>query len=169
MKKIILVILASVLTLSVATAKSSPDDRSRAKLTQTIHEYSSDPDIDVLEIGSLGTSLIKTFAKFASIGDEDMQMAVGLMKNLKKISIVDYSSCKQEVKDSFTAKVQALLNEDNLLMEAKDGTDVMRIYATPDGKGDNLKDIIMFCPGECALISLFGTVSMEAVSKIAFE
>lgn len=169
MKKILVIILASVLSLSVMAAKSSPDERSRAELAQTIQEFSSDPDIDVVEIGSLGTSLLKTIAKWGAIGDKDMQMAVKLMKNLKKISIVDYSSCKQDVKDNFTRKVSGLLSQDNLLMEAKDGGDSMKIYATPDKSGDNLKDIILFSPDNQALICLFGSVSMDAVAKIIAE
>lgn len=166
MKKIFVLILVSFLSLSIMSAKSSPDEKSRAELAQTIKEFSSDPDIEIVEIGSLGTSLLKTIAKWGAIGDKDAQMAMSLMKNLKKISIVDYSSCKQDVKDRFTSKVTRLLSEDNLLIEAKDGSDSMRIYATEDDKKNALKDLILFSPGNDALICLYGSVSMEAISKI---
>lgn len=169
MKKILILIIASVLSLSVMSAKSSPDEKSRAALAQTIKEFSTDPDIEIVEIGSLGTSLLKTIAKWGTIGDKDAQMAMSLMKNLKKISIVDYSSCSKDVKDRFSSKVSRLLKEDNLLMEAKDGSETMRIYATQDDKSNTLKDLVLFCPEENALICLFGSVSMEALAKVMNE
>ncbi len=43
----------------------------------------------------------------------------------------------------------------------------MRIYGVVDESADSVKDFVLYTPSDCALICIFGSISMDAVAKIA--
>ena len=43
----------------------------------------------------------------------------------------------------------------------------MRIYGVMDEKTNEVKDFVLYAPSDCSLICLFGTLSMDAMAKIA--
>jgi hypothetical protein len=54
-----------------------------------------------------------------------------------------------------------------MLMEVKDGSDIMRMYGVVDDRGDKVKDFVLFSPEDCTLICLFGSISLDSVMAVA--
>ena len=51
-------------------------------------------------------------------------------------------------------------------MEVKDESDTMQMYGIIDEDGESVRDFVLYTPADCALICIFGKVSMDAVAKI---
>ena len=62
-----------------------------------------------------------------------------------------------------------MLEGSQMLMEAKDGDDKMRIYGIVDEDGEKVSDFILHTPSECAVICILGSISTEAIAKIALD
>ena len=139
------------------------------KLASVISEFNGRDGFEVVKIGRIGTSAFKTLTKFAALNEgdsEDAQAVIDLFGGIKKITIVDFDDCSKSDKDRFTRKVESLLQEDYLIMEMKDGGDQMKIYGVLDDKTDKINNFILYTPSECALICLFGTISLNSVSTL---
>ena len=54
-----------------------------------------------------------------------------------------------------------------MLMEVKDGSDIMRMYGVVDDRGDRVRNFVLFSPEDCTLICLFGTISLDSVLNMA--
>lgn len=133
-------------------------------LTSLISEYRGREGFDVIKIGRLGTSAIKTIARLGALGDdEDAAMVRDVVGGLKKLAIVDYEDCSDADKQSFERKVNRLLKDDEVIMEFKDGGDICRVYGVMDEKSDKIRDFILYTPSDCALICLFGSISLNKV------
>jgi hypothetical protein len=62
-----------------------------------------------------------------------------------------------------------MLEGSEMLIEAKDGDDKMKIYGIVDGNGEKVSDFILHTPSECAVICILGSISAEAITKIALD
>ena len=51
-------------------------------------------------------------------------------------------------------------------MEVTDEGDQMQIYGLYDERTDVVRDFVLYTPSECALICLFGSISMDTVSRM---
>ena len=51
-------------------------------------------------------------------------------------------------------------------MEVNDEEDRMQIFGLYDERTDAVRDFVLYTPSECALICIFGKISMAAVEKI---
>ena len=89
------------------------------------------------------------------------------MKGIKKLALVDYSDCDPEVRQGFSKKMTRLLDGVDMLMEVKEGSEVMRMYGVVDDKGDKVKNFVLFSPEDCTLVCLFGTISLDSVLSAA--
>ena len=81
--------------------------------------------------------------------------------------MVDYSSCDLQVRQGFSQKMSRLLGGADMLMEVKDGSEVMRMYGVVDDKGGKVKNFVLFSPEDCTLICLFGTISLDSIMNMA--
>lgn len=167
---VVLLALASGLCSAAGRKGSAPvRDAVRAdKLTNLISEYSGKDGFEVIKVGRLGTSLVRSLVKFGLTHDEDPESAAILnaVKGIRKLAVVEYDSCSQADKDSFNRKVQRLLTNDSLIMEAKDESDAVKIYGVIDDKSDEVGNFVLYAPSESALICLFGTIPLSSISSI---
>ena len=124
----------------------------------------SDNHLDVVSIGGIGLSL----AKWAAKHDDDVDIAaLAAIDGVKRLMVVSYEDCPTALRDRFDRKIQNTLNGCELLMEAKDDGSDMSIYGDMSEDGSRIGDIVMYSPSESALICVFGSISADALARIA--
>lgn len=168
MKRIIVAIM--LLAVSVmAFAQTRSQGVPKEKITSLINEYRSYDGFDVIRMNSLGTAAIKALVRMTALSDSDPEIraALDMIKGIKKIAVVDYEDCDPAVKERFSRKLNRALASSDLLMEAKDGSEVMKMYGLVSDDSAVVRDFVMFAPDDCALICLFGSISLDAIMKIA--
>lgn len=129
-------------------------------------DFSDYEGFETVQVGGIGTRLIKKFLSSAiDRNDPEERAVLDLIKGVNRIAIFEYSGCDGAVKDKLNKKLGRLLPDDNLLIDVKsDGTSA-HIYGLVSDSGD-LEDLILHAPEENAVICLFGSISMEAISQL---
>ena len=167
MKKTFLTIALVMLTVA-AFAASPKRSVSQESLVSLVNEYSLYDGFEVIKVGSLGTAALRGVAKVAAAADREdpeVRELVKMLNGIKKMAIVDYSECDDKARDKFDKKLERLLSSSDLLMEAKDEEDTVRIYGLVSDDASTVKDFVMYVPSESALICLFGSISLDSLSK----
>lgn len=167
MKKTFLAIALVLLTVT-ALADSPKKSVRQESLISLINEYSFHDGFEVVRVGSLGTAAIKGAAKIAALvdnDDPDIREMVKILNGVKKLAVVEYEECDDKVRDKFNRKLERLLESSDLLMEAKDDEDILRMYGVVTEDSSTVKDFVLYVPSDCALICLFGSISLDSLSK----
>lgn len=162
--------LSLLLALPLVLASASARDKGvpMSQLSAAITELSVADGVDVVQVGRLGTSLLKTLITHQAAEDMDSdeyRALTGLIAGIKKITIVDYDGCSDSEKHRFNRKLQKLLL-DNVIMEVKDSGKNFKLCGAVDEKTDKISDFVMFAPDDCALICLFGTISTSSITAL---
>ena len=164
MKRII--ILLAILMPIVSQAASATDKLTKARITACISDYSNCQGVEIVRLGRFATGAIKGAARVAALRDRDVRKALKMMKGIKSISIFDYESCNEASRMAITERLDGILSESEVLMEAKDGDDRMRIYGIIDESGNSINDFILYAPNDCALICIFGSIQTDKLVHI---
>lgn len=178
MKRILFAILLAALTFTGCAGRSgkSQDSVKQGELKSDIYsllsEYKSQSGFEMIRLGSFGTALMRSGLSLAAktddeADDEDLHKALSVVKGVKGIAIVDYEDVKLTVRDEFNARLKAIFDRSELLMEAKDGDDDLLIYGSVSEDGSTLKDMVLYVPEDYALICLFGNIPSEAIAELA--
>ena len=164
MKRILLLLmLASMLPLAAAT----PDGRvSKTRMSAFISEYRNVNGVEVVRLGTLATAALKGTMRIAARGDSDAKEALRLIKGLKGIYAFDYEDCSPSMRVRIDRRLRRILDDSELLMEANDEGETMQIYGVFDEDAGKVRDFVLYDPSSCALICLFGSISMNDVSKL---
>ena len=165
MKKTIAILCFLALSLSAMAGKNV----SKTQLAALVSEYRQYDGVELVQLGSLATSALKTVIRISAKDDPDAAEALQLLGGIRRLTVFEYEDCSPAVKERITRKLNRILDSSELLIEAKDGDDAMRIYGVVDEKGDSVRDFVLHTPGSCALICIFGKVSMKTISKIMEE
>ena len=147
--------------LSLGVAAWAADQNTQ--LRNLVSSYKGTEGFEVVDIGGVGLSLLKAAAKTAVETEEDRQ-ALKLFDGLKRLTIVDFSDATSEMRDKFLRKVNRILKSGEMLMEAKDGGETVRIYGTASKDGELLENIALLA--EDALIFVRGTIRMDQVEAL---
>ena len=158
MKKI-LITLMMLLSLGTVALAGEPN----RQLRNLVSDYRGTQGFDVVDIGGIGLSLLKATAKSAAKTPEDRE-ALNLFNGLKRLTVVDFSEAVPEVKDKFRRKVSRILQGTDMLLEAKDGDETVRIYGTSSDDGNLLEDIALIA-GD-ALIFVRGAIRSDQVAAL---
>ena len=158
MKKI-LITLMMLLSLGTVALAGEPN----RQLRNLVSDYRGTQGFDVVDVGGLGLSLLKAAARTAADSPEDRE-ALRLFNGLKRLTIVDFSEAAPEVKDKFLRKVNRILRSGEMLLEAKDGGETVRIYGTSSDDGNLLEDVALLA-GE-ALIFVRGSIRADQVAAL---
>ena len=158
MKKI-LITLMMLLSLGTAALAGEP----HTQLRNLVSDYRDTQGFDVVDIGTLGLSLLKAAARTAAETQEERE-ALKLFNGLKRLTVVDFSEAAPEVKDKFLRKVNRILQSGDMLLEAKDGGETVRIYGTSSDDGNLLEDIALLA-GD-ALIFIRGTIRADQIAAL---
>ena len=147
--------------LSLGTAALAGQQDSQ--LRNLVSSYKGTEGFEIVDIGSIGLSLLKAAAKTAAETEEDRE-ALKLFDGLKRLTIVDFSDATTELRDKFLRKVNRILKSGEMLMEAKDGGETVRIFGTSSDDGAFLEDVALLA--DDALIFVRGTIRMDQVEAL---
>ena len=176
MKRFLLAILLIGLSLAGCAGRgTSAADKGtdgskvlKSELNALCTEYKSCKGFEVVCIGSLGTSILRKVlaftAKMEDDYDEDIRVLLAVSKDVKGVAIVDYEDSSKNDRDEFNARLGKILTTSDLLMEARDGDDLVQIYGIVSEDGSHVRDFVLHSAEDCALVCLFGSIPMEAVS-----
>lgn len=107
--------------------------------------------------------------RVAGIDDPDVSEAVGLLSDIRGLTVFSYDDCSEEDKASINLKLTDALSDSEVLMEASDSGEKVKIYGSYDESSDKVSDFVIFAPSESALICIKGSVSMETIARIASD
>ncbi len=158
MKKILVTL---VMLLSLGTAALAGNQNTQ--LRNLVSSFKGTEGFEVVDIGGIGMSLLKAAAKSAAETPEDRE-ALKLFNGLKRLTVVDFSDAAPEAREKFLRKAKRILEKGEMLMEAKDDGETVRIYGTSSADGTLLHDIALLA-GD-ALIFVRGTVPMDQVGEL---
>lgn len=151
----------------LAGAAASPEGRiPKTQLTNVIADYRHSEGVEVVRLGSLATGAVKGVVRIASVHDPDARDALRLMKGVKSLYVFDYASCKPTLRERINQRLNRVFRNTELLMEVSDENDRMQIFGLYDEQSDAVRDFVLYTPSECTLICIFGTVSMDTVSRV---
>lgn len=170
MRKMVVVMLL-ILASAAVFAKSGENAVRQEKLLELISEYSEKKNFNVIRISSFGASAIKGVVRAASAfdGDKDLKDTLEVIKGIRGGVIVKYGDCSEAVRRGFDRRLGELLENCDVLFEAKDDEDMIRMYGVIDENAEDVKDFILYIPSDAALVCLFGTIKLDDVAKIVAE
>ena len=158
MKKLLITLL---MLLSLGAAARAGEQN--PQLRSLVSSYKGTEGFEIVDIGGIGLSLLKAAAKSAAETPEDRE-ALKLFNGLKRLTIVDFSDAAPETREKFLRKANRILQGGEMLMEAKDSGETVRIYGTSSGDGSLLEDIALLA-GD-ALIFVRGSIRADQIGAL---
>lgn len=165
MKRFLLIL--SVLLSFQACAGTTGKTVANPKMATVISECRQYDGVEAIRLGRFGTSALRSVIRVAGKGDSDIKDALCLMKGIRGVSLMDYDDCSSEDKAEITRIIERALSDSEVLLEASDEGDKIKIYGKVDDNGDLVRDFVLYSSSDCALICINGAISMETVSRIA--
>ena len=157
MKKILLT-LCMVLCLVPTAWAGTPT----GKLRTLVNEFRDEPGFEIVDMGPLALGLIRAAARTEAKNDDDRK-ALQVFKDIKRLTVLDFSDADAAHKEKFLRKAKRILADEEMLMEAKDGGETVRIYGLSN-VSDILEDVIILA-GD-ALISVHGKIRADLVGEL---
>ena len=133
------------------------------KLRTLVNEFRNEPGFEMVDMGPVALGLIRAAAR-GEVKTEDDRKALQVFKDIKRLTILDFSDAEASRKEKFLRKAKRVLAEEEMLMEAKDGGETVRIYGMSNAAGDILEDIILLA--DDALISVRGKIRADLVGEL---
>lgn len=165
MKRLLFII--AVLVPLAGFAKTPQKALSKSGIMTAISECKGYQGAEGVHLGRVATSAIKGIMRIAATGDKDAAEALSLMKGVNGISVLDYEDCSASDKASITKRLSSLFSGIDPIIEMVDEGEKTSIYAIVGDKGGTVKDFVLYSPSEESLVCLFGTISVDAVVKLA--
>ena len=165
MKKTITILCILLLSLPGWAGKNIR----KGQLASFISEYRHADGVECVRLGTIATSALKTTIRLSAKDDPDGRQVLKAIGGVRNLMVFEYEDCDSQLKDRINDRLSRILAGSELLMEVKDGSDGMQMYGLIDEKGECIRDFVLYTPGSCALICIFGRISMDAVAKIIEE
>ena len=158
MKKILITLM---MLLSLGTAAMAGEQN--PQLRSLVSSYKGTDGFDIVDLGGISLSLLKAAAKTAAKTPEDRE-ALKVFNGLKRLTIADFSEAAPDDKAEFLRKAKRILNRQEMLLEAKEDGETVRIYGSSSDDGTLLEDIALLA-GD-ALIFIRGTIRTEQIEAL---
>ena len=149
------------MVLSLTTAAWAGDQS--GELRTLVNEYRNEPGVEVVDLGSIALGLLRTTIRTQAENEQD-QKALDVLRGIKRLTVLDLSEAAHTVKDSFFRKAKRILANEEMLLEAKDGGETVRVYGMSSGDGSILHDIIVLA--DDTLISIKGKIRMDQIGEL---
>lgn len=133
------------------------------KLRSLVSSYKGNEGFEIVDLGGVGLSLLKAAARTAAETPEDRE-ALKLFSGIKRLTIVDFSEAVPAAREKFLRKANRILSGGEMLLEAKDDGETVRIYGTSSADGSLLEDIALLA-GD-ALIFIRGSIRTDQVEAL---
>lgn len=153
MRKFIVSVLA--LLLSVAAFCGTAD---KSRLNSVIERYRGTEGFEVINFKPITLSLVKAVAK---------TRGVSAFKDVKTMEIIEYEECPVQLKKEIGERFSDALDGNNLILEAKDTGDVIRIYGTVEDESDVVKDIVLLNLSEGMLMRITGRINLKDLAQMS--
>lgn len=157
MKKGILTLLLALTAVCGAWA-GTPE-----KIGSIVKQFSQHEGFEVMHLGRFLLGTIRAAATLDADMDEKDRAALDAFKGVRNLTVVDFEDAPAADKARFCRKVERVLDKLELVMEAKDESETVRIYGFEDG--DKLRDIILYS-SDGSLISMSGFIGLEHVGEL---
>lgn len=157
MKKAIITICIALSTTLSAWAGTP------AKIDNLVRQFKGQEGFEVVTLGRLGMSLMRTAVSLDKDLDREDREALNAFKGIKKLTIVDFEDASPAQKARFCAKIENVLEDMELVMEAKDGEETLRIYGIEDGS--RIRDCILYS-SDGALLFAAGSIDMDRIGEL---
>ena len=151
------------MVLSLGTAAQAGHKTQNHQLRNLVSYYKGTEGFEVVELGGVALSLMKAAARSAAETEEDRQ-AMNVFRGIKRLTVVDFSESSDHDRETFLRKVNKILAHDEMLMEAKDSGETVRIYGSST-KDENLLEDIVILANE-ALIFVRGSIRIDQVEAL---
>ena len=161
MKKILLT-LCLVLCLVPTAWAGTPT----GKLRTLMNEFRDEPGFEVVDMGPVALGLIRAAAR-GEVKTEDDRKALQVFKDIKRLTILDFSDAEASRKEKFLRKAKRVLADEEMLLEAKDGGETIRVYGLSNAAGDILEDIVLLA--DDAIISVRGKIRADLIGELVNE
>ena len=132
------------------------------KLRTLVNEFRDEPGFEIVDMGPLALGLIRA-AAHGEVKNEDDRKALQVFKDIKRLTVLDFSDADAAHKEKFLRKAKRILADEEMLMEAKDDGETVRIYGLSN-VSDILEDVIILA-GD-ALISVHGKIRADLVGEL---
>ena len=133
------------------------------RIGEIVKQYSGREGFEVMNLGRFFLGMLKGAALLDKDLDSEERAALDAFNGIRNLMVVDFEDAPQADKDQFCHKVEKALKKMELIMEAKDSGETLRIYGL--NEGNKLKDIILY-RSDGALVSMTGTIGLEHVGKL---
>ena len=161
MKHRIVAILSMLLTVMPAAVAKNRD----ALLADLVKSFKKTEGVEVVDLRRPVIGLFRLIAK-ANVEDEEDKAVLDAVKGAKRVTIVDYEDAPAAKKAEFDAKINAILRDEDLLMEAVDGKDKVKIYGIVSGDGSIVRDFILHEEGDGTLILCQGKFDIRKLALL---
>ena len=141
----------------------------RRRLVNIVNGFRGTEGFEVVKIGRLGLRLMQAAAQLSheAAEDADFREALKLMRGIDRLVVAEYGDAQARERELFNGRVRSALKNSGLLMSVNtDGSSVM-IYGEVDEGTGKVRDLVVFTPDECALVCIFGHISLEDAMKLA--
>ena len=133
------------------------------KLRTLVDEFRNEPGFEMVDMGPIALGLIRAAARGEAKTEEDRK-ALQIFKDIKHLTVLDFSDAEAARKEKFLRKAKRVLADEEVLMEAKDEGETVRVYGLSNAAGDILEDIIILA-GD-ALISVRGKIRADLIGEL---
>ena len=162
-------LLAVCLTGFASTIGDGTSKITKKEVKALLKEFKKNKGYECEEVGSFGLALMKAVADSDDEDDADGRLVLKSIDKLKGIIAADLSDCNLDVIFRFNARVEELLKDAPLLIEAKDEDESIKIYGTVSPNGKHVSDVIIFCPEDAELTYFEGIIDIGALRQYANE
>lgn len=169
MRKLQAILLAMAL-MTCLSLGAEPRERgiNSLSLSALITEYSLKENFEVTRVPRIGVAFIRLASRFAA-DDEETEMVLNALRGIRKVTLVDYNSCSEDVSESFSRKVKRVLGKSEKLLEVKEEGDILQIYGLASEGSEWIRDMVVFSPTEGTLVCIYGRFSMDQVAALMSE
>ena len=133
------------------------------KLRTLVNEFRNEPGFEMVDMGPIALGLIRAAARGEAKTEEDRK-ALQIFKDIKHLTVLDFSDAEAARKEKFLRKAKRVLADEEMLMEAKDGGETVRVYGLSNAAGDILEDIILLA--DDSLISVRGKIRADLIGEL---
>ena len=140
MKKIILL---AALLLPMFAQTLAGGNVPKSKITSFIYDCQRYEGVEVVQLGGLATMALRASIRVAASDDPEVRDLLKLVTGIKRIS--------------------------DLLIETRDGNELMQIYGIVDDHNGTVRDFVMHTPSEASLICIFGSIPIERLARIVSD
>lgn len=117
----------------------------------------------MVSMGRLGIKLLKGAVALSGDLDEEDRAALKAFSGIKRLIIMDFEEASAQNKADFNRKVEKILDGMELILEARDSGESLRIYGMEDG--EDIRDCILYS-SDGALIITQGRIGLAHLGEL---